>query len=400
MMDGRWPSPGQRITDNEQRMMITRHNYEEYFILYMDNELSSDHRRLVEAFVQLHPDLKEELDLLLQYKLVPDTAIVFNNKEELMIPEVAGTGNNISPVTLSNYEEWLVLYIDNELTGEQKISVEQFIGAHPSIKEELALLQRTQLREEKIVFPGKAVLYRKEEKVKSMPVRWWRVAAAAVLLLGIGITTALVVNKRSSGNKGEIVKGNPGQEKTNTPIPVITPVLPNTPVNENSVADNIKQVVTPVEKQAVNNVNNNIAVKQNNSPAKNKLPVRITPLPVKEEPVIANNKPSNDLPKPLNNPNSNKNIVTNKDIANIPEKTIKQQAPLTNPVVTTQNPQSSDIVTASFNADDAELDQPSGKKGKLRGFFRKVTRTFEKRTDIDATDDNKLLVAGLSFKLK
>jgi hypothetical protein len=45
-------------------MNINRHNYEEYFILYMDNELDSDDRRMVEAFVLQHPDLKEELDIL------------------------------------------------------------------------------------------------------------------------------------------------------------------------------------------------------------------------------------------------------------------------------------------------------------------------------------------------
>ena len=44
-------------------MNINYHNYEECFILYMDNELSGDERRMVEAFVQQHPELKEELDL-------------------------------------------------------------------------------------------------------------------------------------------------------------------------------------------------------------------------------------------------------------------------------------------------------------------------------------------------
>ncbi|MFZ1533860.1 MAG: hypothetical protein WAT14_06795, partial [Chitinophagaceae bacterium] len=62
-------------------MNINYHNYEECFILYMDNELSGDERRMVEAFVQQHPELKEELDLLLQYKLTPDTSVIYSGKE-------------------------------------------------------------------------------------------------------------------------------------------------------------------------------------------------------------------------------------------------------------------------------------------------------------------------------
>jgi hypothetical protein len=50
---------------------------------------------------------------------------------------------------------------------------------------------------------------------------------------------------------------------------------------------------------------------------------------------------------------------------------------------------------------DIETAGNAGKKNKLRGFFRKVTRTFEKRTNIDPTDqDNRLLVGGLAIKLK
>ena len=113
-------------------MKITRHNYEEYFILYLDNELSSEDRRQVELFVQDNPDLKTELDLLNQSQLVPDTAIVFSNKEGLM----RSTGSN-TVINISNYGEWLLLYTDNELSPEQKIAVEKFVATHPVASAEL-----------------------------------------------------------------------------------------------------------------------------------------------------------------------------------------------------------------------------------------------------------------------
>lgn len=108
--------------------MITRHNYEEYFILYMDNELGSDERRMVEAFVQQHPDLKDELDTLFQYKLTPDTNIVFEGKEELI------KTNGDTPFGLVSYQEGLILYLDNELTDAQKTITEELIAANPAVK--------------------------------------------------------------------------------------------------------------------------------------------------------------------------------------------------------------------------------------------------------------------------
>lgn len=48
---------------------INLSNYEEYFILYMDNELDAARRQMVEAFVSLHPHLAEELEMLISTKL-------------------------------------------------------------------------------------------------------------------------------------------------------------------------------------------------------------------------------------------------------------------------------------------------------------------------------------------
>jgi hypothetical protein len=368
-------------------MNINRHNYEEFFILYMDNELGSDDRRMVEAFVLQHPDLKEELDLLLQYKLSPDTEILFPGKEDLI------KVNGETPITITNYEEWLVLYIDNELDADQRKELEKFISSNPSLQEELALLRRSKLQPEQIVFAGKESLYRREERVRPLPARWWRIAAAAVLLLGIGITTAVVVNKKSSGGEA-IVKGTGTEKKINI-NPVITPVKKeNAPVNENVVADNVKQDFTPAVKQD----NKNTVVKNNKTVVKENIPVNI-PSPVKkEEPVVAdNNKPSNNLPQPLNNPNIIKNNATNDAVVNSnPSKeiTIPKESLTTAPVT--------NVIPASYtnNNNDAGQLEEGGKNKKNRGFLRKLTRTFEKRTNMTATDDDRLLVGGLAFKLK
>src|SRR5689334_8821552 len=121
-------------------MTINRHNYEEFFILYLDNELSSGERRQLELFVQQHPDLGEELQMLQQTRLDVDTSIVFEKKEILMKSATQGFINS------DNYEEYLVQYLDNELNDEQKAAVEIYANNNPAVKSELDLLLKTKLQ--------------------------------------------------------------------------------------------------------------------------------------------------------------------------------------------------------------------------------------------------------------
>lgn len=388
-------------------MNINRHNYEEYFILYVDNELSAEERRMVEDFVMQHPDLKEELDTLQQYKLVPDTDIVFEGKEELM------KENGQALITPGNYEEWLSLLVDNELSADQKLLVEKFTASNPSVQKELALLQKTKLQPEPVIFPYKNLLYRKEEKTRRIAPFYWR-AAAAVLIIALGISAVLVLNKKPSGNGNdpEIAVKKPEQpavpvennstglpqqenivdattEKKNNPVtaPLAAEArqpagLPVNNKNKEAVADARKKTVTPANKT------------MDNTPLVNK----------NEEPVMAdnNNKFSNNLPQPLNNPNiipGNNKPQDALAVNNPPVNTSKPQNTI-NPDVTSAAAQPSDIVQASYKENSEMLEQTDGKKNKNRGIFRKIARTFEKRTNIDPTDDNRLLVAGLAIKLK
>ena len=363
----------------------------------MDNELSNAERSMVESFAQNNPDLKDELDILLQSKLVPDNNIVFESKEDLM------KVTNDSIITLDNYEEWLTLYIDNELNIEQKNQVERFVVAHSQVQNELSVLQKAKLQPEEIVFPYKESLYRQTEKVRVVQMRWWRVAAAAVLLIAIGATAVLVLNKKKqpeqpvvstpTKNDQNITGENSGVKKTNNegqnPQPTISP------------DDKSSIVQTPEQKQ------------NNKTNVKNKLPDNL-PIKKEEQEIADNNndKPSNNLPQPLDNPNVKGNSTV--DIAKADHQDKNIIPPQTNDNSVTKSEANSSITNET--ASGKEKDNPNvvftsskditpldegGQNKSSRGFFRKAFRFLEKTTGIKpANDDDRVLIGGLAVKLK
>jgi hypothetical protein len=358
-------------------MIITRHNYEEYFILYMDNELGGEDRGRVELFVQENPDLKDELDWLLQSRLVPDASLVFDNKEQLM----KTSGN--SSINTTNYEKWLLLYTDNELTAEQKIAVEKFAATHPAIQKELELLQKTKFQpEQEIIFHNKELLYRKEEKVRVVAINWRKIAVAAAILLAISTTTFIVFNNKGDGTKEELAANKQSGIKSPSAKPADQPTAAT--INANPVAaknsDNkMKNEVAITNKPVATADKKAIAPKEKNT--------RISIIPIKEEaPVVAGNNTRED------NPIAQIDLPVRKSLTN-PNENIES------PIVTPPGSQSLNNGLAFEPVDPTDAEQ-SGKKNKFRGFFRKVTRTFEKTTNIKATDDeDRLLLGGLAIKL-
>ena len=379
-------------------MKITRHNYEEYFILYLDNELSSADRREVELFVQQNPDLKAELDILFQSQLPVDTDVVFNGKESLLKSESAS-------IKEDNYEEWLLSYIDNELPNAEKTMLEKFVAERPALKKELEVLQKTKLQPENIVFGDKSILYRREEKVRVIAINWRRIAIAASLVLAVG-TAAVVLFKSNEEKPADIAnvenrKVVPAQQNSTPASPAVKEEIQDTDPAEQPLAvvpaEPIQAETANTKKSAVvdNPVKSDTRVKENN----------VADIINKEElAVVPEKKKSNDLPEPVYNPNVINNIAKENPIAMV-EPT--GNTPLTNsnetsPVVAVTPATTGALYTSNTSAEtfDPGDEGQNGKKNKLRGFFRKVTRTFEKNTNIKATDDeDRLLLAGLAIKI-
>ncbi|MEO8765902.1 MAG: hypothetical protein ABI416_16495 [Ginsengibacter sp.] len=171
-------------------MNIDRNNYEEYFLLYADNELTDSEKAEVLMFVKDNKDLEEEFRTIHHTICKPDAHVGLTDKSFLL------RGDEKAFINEKNYEEVFVLYHDNELTVKQKKATEDFLAQHLSLKNEFELIGMARLAPgDALVFPNKKSLYRKEKEGKVVPIIFWRALVAAVFI-GCGIwITELYVHK-------------------------------------------------------------------------------------------------------------------------------------------------------------------------------------------------------------
>src|SRR5688572_9381455 len=159
------------MSSNHPHINITRSNYEDFFLLYVDGELTPEECDAVETFAANHPDLQEELDILLTTRLDAEP-VVFGDKDILMADSMKVTA----------IDESLLSYIDNELSPEEKAGVEWELAKNKDLQAQHQLLQQTKLDpNETIVYPYKEELYRRTEKAVR-PMYWLRAAAVVAIL--------------------------------------------------------------------------------------------------------------------------------------------------------------------------------------------------------------------------
>lgn len=365
-------------------MNINRHNYESFFLLYIDNELSVQERNALELFVQENADLQEELDMLKQSVVKADNT-VFEGKNKLFKPAIL----------LPETAEQLLLYIDEELTIAAAEQFELVLSNDDSLNTQLHLFQQTKLSPtDKIIFVNKELLYR-QEKNKVIPFGWWKLAVAAVFIGVVIWGTSIYLNNKTNIAINETAHNNPVKPiKKIENVPVhISPVeiaITTLPLTNTAEKRSIKKVITVQPKLKSNAVllpeNKNLAMEQK-----------------------IKNQPDNHLPKPyfenFNNTGSNKNELANvtpQTLQNtISNSTISAKVNKVKPAETNNN-----VYTAVFtnNSDENKEDRftfsdDEPKKSKLSGFLRKAKRVLERNTKMKSGDDN-VKVANLEFAIQ
>ncbi|MGX5818315.1 hypothetical protein ACWKWU_08980 [Chitinophaga lutea] len=147
-------------------------NYEEYLFRYVDGELDAAETAALESFLDRHPALRQELELLLSTRLVPEP-VVFDGKASLYR---GATG-------LHNYLPALQSYLDGELSPAESAAFESFVAEHTSVQKELEIWKAARVVPDMNVrFPDKSSLYRHTRQGRTVRMRtvyWW--ASAAVV---------------------------------------------------------------------------------------------------------------------------------------------------------------------------------------------------------------------------
>lgn len=366
-------------------MDINRYNYEEYFLLYTDNELNIQDRAAVEEFITMNPDLREELDLLQQYIMVPEE-VVFPDKMNLL-----KTDDRF--IDAGNYEERFLLYADNELNGHHRKSVEQYIHNHPELKEKFGLINRAVLTpDDSVHFPDKQSLLRYEDE-KVIAISWWKMAAAAMVVLVAG---ALWLNNQSfTGNmqmiaqqksnktlKQEASSGikRPGKNDPSVSQPADNQVHSADPSYAAVAQENKEPEASRPEhpKRATDKVKSVASLAGNVRRVQSKVKSNI------EEVEAANNTAFNTISSSVIN--NQKSIIDEPvAISSIPDSDFTNSG-----VSFASNNDTEDVYVSNI---------PVDKKHALRGLFRKASRMINKATGIN-TGEKGILIGNVELALK
>jgi hypothetical protein len=160
--------------------MINEQNFQEYLLLYLDNELSVKEILEVEDYIKRNDFAKAEY-LSLKATKLPSGTIRFENISSL-------TKNENETINQENFQEKFLLYVDGELSKNENKAVEIFVLQHPNRQAEFDAIKKSRLHPEPILHPNKKELFRKEKKL------FFYIKKFAVAAVFFGITSILLLN--------------------------------------------------------------------------------------------------------------------------------------------------------------------------------------------------------------
>lgn len=266
-------------------------------------------------------------------------------------------------INRQTYEEFFLLYADGELNESERKDVEEFVDQNPDLAGEFEMIGQTiMVPDESIVFANKEMLFRNDDSRKVMVMRWFRYAAAAVLLIALSATGWLFINKHKD-DAPTVAIVQDGQRNAQLPAENVSTKPADQPKNT------VASVTSPVtKKKAIRNI------------------------PVVKEKKVEAVKPSSEKSEPEQEATAivPEAALLTHDVALAPAETQPIDVRVAPRAVAAaeEQPASDVYYTKSLNEEREKSDMiyfantSITKNTKLRGVFRKATRYLEKVTSI------------------
>jgi hypothetical protein len=380
-------------------MIVNVQNYETYFLLYIDNELSATEKATVELFIQQNPSYQQELTLLQNAKLGFSENTSEESAEEKIIFE-----DKLSLYQISESDTTCLLYLEHEMLASEVAQFEEKLAKDPHLQISLSNWRKTLISQnynelgknekgyneigenEKLDPAFKYSLYKKEAElisIKAKPLWEWnntyRIASvAALLILWWGYqwlyTSSMISKKEMTPN---VIVVNPVQ--TN-----------NTAISNKSLEKNAEDINNRSQASLTNSSviskssPSNSLVKSYNttSIAKNVLANNTIQVPERmtESQRVTFDNRINELKNDLTNANESKNTRKNESIAKENESIVNENARL-------ETTEAAKLIPVSYKEVDLHTEEEERTlyignleldAAKFREISRKLTAIFKR----------------------
>ncbi len=132
-------------------MNITRSNYEIYFIDYLEGNLDTSAQAALDKFLQVNPDLKEELKSFKPVKLEAEK-IQYKDKDKLK--------KNVSDLLFAekNFNKTCIARLEGDLTPQQQKEFDEYLNKNPELKKQYKKFTKTKLKPFAVFYQNKSGL--------------------------------------------------------------------------------------------------------------------------------------------------------------------------------------------------------------------------------------------------
>lgn len=159
--------------------MITRENYEAFYLDFLEGTLSKEMEKAFLAFLDANPDLQISDDEL---PVLDEEAVSLTEFDKLLLKK---SDERIIPITKQNIEYFLIAQLEGTLSEGEKLELERWLNLHPEYLKDKALYTKTVLPKENFAYLNKSDLYQ-QSRIIPLWARVSSVAASVILLIGIG----------------------------------------------------------------------------------------------------------------------------------------------------------------------------------------------------------------------